>query len=143
MTPRSPSLEHGIANFQSASELFPAVRYADRSLLKPRLTFLAAFEEFIAGYKSTATDLEIPSNALQGLNIDGDGDADNTSDEYDFMDDVTGAKEKQQSNGQPKGPQKKYLQQLQEVSDRKRSEILIELDDLDNVKLLGSQWELS
>lgn len=49
------------------------------------------------------------------------------------MDDVTGAKDKQQPNGQPKGPQKKYLAQLQEVSDRKRNEILIELDDLDNV----------
>ncbi|KAI4269509.1 MAG: hypothetical protein L6R38_007437 [Xanthoria sp. 2 TBL-2021] len=90
----------------------------------------AAFEDFLASYKSTATDLELPSNALQSLNIDGDDD--NTSDEYDFMDDVTGAKGKQQSNGQPKGPQKKYLAQLQEVSDRKRNEILIELDDLDN-----------
>ena len=92
----------------------------------------AAFEDFLTSYKSTTTDLEIPSNALQGLNIDGDDD--NTSDEYDFMDDVTGPKDKQQPNGQPKGPQKKYIEQLQEVSDRKRNEILIELDDLDNVK---------
>ena len=51
------------------------------------------------------------------------------------MDDVAGAKEKQQSNGQPKGPRKKYIEQLQEVADRKRNEIMIELDDLDNVIL--------
>lgn len=51
------------------------------------------------------------------------------------MDDVTGAKEKQQPTRQPKGPRKKYLDQLQEVSDRKRNEIVIELDDLENVRL--------
>ncbi len=55
------------------------------------------------------------------------------------MDDVTGAKDKQQATGQPKGPQKKYLEQLQEISDRKRNEILIELDDLDNVKSSAPQ----
>ena len=49
------------------------------------------------------------------------------------MDDVAGQKEKQQTNGQPKGPRKKYIEQLQEVADRKRNEIMIELDDLNNV----------
>ncbi|KAL8865529.1 MAG: hypothetical protein Q9198_009281 [Flavoplaca austrocitrina] len=92
---------------------------------------LAAFEDFLASYKSVATELEIPSNALQGLNIDGDDD--NTSDEYDFMDDVAGQKEKQQADGHPKPPRKKYIEQLQEVADRKRNEIMIELDDLNNV----------
>lgn len=89
----------------------------------------AAFEDFLTGYKSTATDLEIPSNALQGLNIDGD----NTSDEYDFMDDAIAAKEKQRPTGAAKGPRRKYMDQLQEVADRKRDEVLIELDDVDNV----------
>ncbi|KAL8953871.1 MAG: hypothetical protein Q9222_000317 [Ikaeria aurantiellina] len=90
----------------------------------------AAFEDFLTGYKSTATDLEIPSNALRGLNIGEDDD--NISDEYDFMDDVTGNKEKQQPHASSNGPRKKYMDQLQEVSDRKRNEVLIELDDLDN-----------
>lgn len=95
----------------------------------------AAFEDFLTGYKSTATDLDIPSNALQQLNIDGD----NTSDEYDFMDDVTSAKEKQQPTAPTAGPRRKYMDQLQEVADRERDEVLIELDDLDNVRSLRSQ----
>lgn len=90
---------------------------------------LAAFEDFLTDYKSTTTDLDIPANALQELTIDGD----NTSDEYDFMDDITAAKEKQRPIQQTKGPSKKYMDQLQEVVDRKRDEVLIELDDLDNV----------
>lgn len=49
------------------------------------------------------------------------------------MDDVAGQKEKQQANRQPIGPRRKYIEQLQEVADRKRNEIMIELDDLDNV----------
>ncbi|KAI4153255.1 MAG: hypothetical protein LQ341_000559 [Variospora aurantia] len=94
----------------------------------------AAFEDFLTGYKSTTTDLDIPANALQELTIDGD----NTSDEYDFMDDITAAKEKQRPVQQTKGPSKKYMDQLQEVVDRKRDEVLIELDDLDNYeKSLG------
>lgn len=90
---------------------------------------LAAFEDFLSGYKLEPTDNEIPSNALQELNIDDD----NTSDEYDFMDDVTAAKEKQRPIRQTKKPRRKYMDQLQDVVDRKRDEILIELDDLDNV----------
>ncbi|KAL8990974.1 MAG: hypothetical protein Q9177_000494 [Variospora cf. flavescens] len=94
----------------------------------------AAFEDFLTGYKSTTTDLDIPANALQELTIDGD----NTSDEYDFMDDITAAKEKQRPVQQTKGPSKKYMDQLQEVVDRKRDEVLIELDDLENYeKSLG------
>ncbi|KAI4154167.1 MAG: hypothetical protein L6R39_001435 [Caloplaca ligustica] len=94
----------------------------------------AAFEDFLSGYKLEPTDNEIPSNALQELNIDDD----NTSDEYDFMDDVTAAKEKQRPIRQTKKPRRKYMDQLQDVVDRKRDEILIELDDLDNYeKSLG------
>ncbi|KAI4113549.1 MAG: hypothetical protein LQ345_005493, partial [Seirophora villosa] len=99
----------------------------------------AAFEDFLTGYKATATELEIPANALQELTIDGD----NTSDEYDFMDDITAAKEKQRPTHQTKGPRKKYMDQLQEVVDRKRDELLIELDDLDNYeKSLGDDMGL-
>lgn len=52
------------------------------------------------------------------------------------MDDVTAAKEKQRPTGQPRAPRQKYMDQLQEVADRKRNEILIELDDVDNVRPL-------
>lgn len=81
----------------------------------------AAFHDFLTSYKST-------ENALEDLNIDGD----NTSDEYDFMDDVAGRKDGQQS-GQSREARTKYMDILQQVADRKVSEILIELDDLDNV----------
>ncbi|KAL8700578.1 MAG: hypothetical protein Q9201_005372 [Fulgogasparrea decipioides] len=101
----------------------------------------AAFEDFLTSYKSTATDFEDPSKALQNLNIDGDGD--NTSDEYDFMDDIAATKGKQQPPRQSGGARRKYLDQLQEVVDRKRNEILIELDDLDNYeKALGEDLGL-
>ncbi|KAL9610348.1 MAG: hypothetical protein Q9167_004946 [Letrouitia subvulpina] len=80
----------------------------------------AAFQDFLTSYKST-------ENALEDLNIDGD----NTSDEYDFMDDVAGRKDGQQS-GQSGEIRTKYMDILQQVADRKVSEILIELDDLDN-----------
>ncbi|KAL9044183.1 MAG: hypothetical protein Q9214_002660 [Letrouitia sp. 1 TL-2023] len=79
-----------------------------------------AFQDFLTSYKST-------ENALEDLNIDGD----NTSDEYDFMDDIAGRKDGQQSS-QPREVRTKYMDILQQVADRKVSEILIELDDLDN-----------
>ena len=86
---------------------------------------LAAFEDFLLNYKSTATDLE----ALEDLNLDGDG----TSDEYDFMDDVAGGKEGRQADGEFRKPRIKYMDLLQNVVDRKQSQVIIELDDLDNV----------
>ena len=84
-----------------------------------------AFEDFLQNYKSTTTDLD----ALEDLNLDGDG----TSDEYDFMDDVTGGKEARQRNGTSREPKRKYLDMLHKVADRKISEVTIELDDLENV----------
>ena len=90
----------------------------------------AAFEDFLSNYKSTVSELDL---AVQDLNIDGDG----TSDEYDFMDDVTaGGKEarQQQSDGQYGAPRRKYMDLLQKVADRELDEVTIELDDLDNVR---------
>lgn len=78
-------------------------------------------------FKSTATELE----AIGDLNLDGDG----TSDEYDFMDDVAGGKEARQSNGF-KEARRKYVDMLQDVADRKQSQVTVELDDLDNVSHL-------
>lgn len=91
----------------------------------------AAFEDFLTGYKSTTPVIEDPSIALQDLRLEQDGD--NTSDEYDFMEDVAAAKEKHPSRTQTAGANRKYMDQLQQVVDRKRTELLIELDDLENV----------
>lgn len=89
--------------------------------------FAAAFEDFLLNYKSTQTDLDL---AVQDLNIDGD----NTSEEYDMLDDETGGKQARQANGQQKEPKKKYMDMLQKVADRELDEVTIELDDLDNVR---------
>ena len=71
------------------------------------------------------------TSALEDLNIDEDG----LSDEYDFMDDAIEsnvARPRQRGAGS-KGSEKKYMEILQRVADRKESEICIELDDLDVV----------
>lgn len=88
--------------------------------------YAAAFEDFLLNYKSTQTDLDL---AVQDLNIDGD----NSSEEYDMLDDVTGGKDARQPNGQYKEPKRKYMDMLQKVADREVDEVTIELDDLDNV----------
>jgi DNA replication licensing factor MCM7 len=80
----------------------------------------------LQNYKSTQTDLDL---AVQDLNIDGD----NSSDEYDMLDDVTGGKDAGHPNGQYKEPKRKYMEMLQKVADREIDEVTIELDDLDNV----------
>ena len=89
----------------------------------------AAFEDFLQNYKSTTTDLD----ALEDLNLDGDG----TSDEYDFMDDVAGDKETRQRTSRTRQPKRKYMEMLQNVVDRKIKEVTIELDDLDNVRCVA------
>ncbi|KAL2360553.1 Mcm2-7 hexameric complex component [Blastomyces dermatitidis] len=80
--------------------------------------FLETFKSFESASEAAATE------AIEGLHIDGDV----MSDEYDFMDDVDGQRTR---TTRSKGPKLKYMQMLQEVADRTRSNILIELDDLD------------
>lgn len=87
---------------------------------------IVAFEDFLLNYKSTTTELD----ALEDLNLEGD---DDTSDEYDFMDDVAGGKEARQANAQSRAPKRKYMDMLQDVSDRRLDQVTVELDDLDNV----------
>ncbi|EER41902.1 DNA replication licensing factor CDC47 [Histoplasma capsulatum H143] len=82
--------------------------------------FLQTFKSFESASENAATE------AIEGLHIDGD----NTSDEYDFMDDVDGQRTR---TARSKKPKLKYMQMLQEVADRTRSNILIELDDLETV----------
>lgn len=96
------------------------------------LLCIAAFEDFLQNYKSTITDLE----ALGNLNLDDlDHEGhDDTSEEYDMMDDVTGGKEARQANGF-KAPRRKYMDMLQDVADRKMNEVCIELDDVENVSV--------
>ena len=71
------------------------------------------------------------TSALEDLNIDEDA----LSDEYDFMDDaIEGNVERPRQRGPGgKGSEKKYMEMLQRIADRKESEISIELDDLDVV----------
>ncbi|KAF2480553.1 MCM2/3/5 family-domain-containing protein [Neohortaea acidophila] len=82
----------------------------------------AAFEDFLRNFKSSSTETE---DALENLRLDADG----TSDEYDFMDDVDDNAEAARSRRRAK-PKAKYMDMLQGVADRTKSQILIDLDDL-------------
>ena len=99
----------------------------------------AAFEDFLTNYKSTAIDSDqLAADALQDLNIDEDG----LSDEYDFMDDLGNGKESR-TRGQFPAPKKKYMDMLQKVVDRRINEVVIELDDLDNVRSFREQSQVA
>lgn len=79
------------------------------------------------------TDLEALEDLnLEDLNHDG---RDDTSEEYDMLDDVAGGKESRQATGS-KAPKRKYMNILQDVADRKIGEICIELDDVENVSTI-------
>jgi DNA replication licensing factor MCM7 len=86
-----------------------------------------AFKDFLETFKS----FESTTDAIEDLHIDGDG----TSDEYDFMDDADGTDGQQTRSDRRKEPKRKYMKMLQDVADRDKSNILIELDDLDTVSL--------
>ena len=90
-----------------------------------------AFRDFLDSFKSSESSSEGTAiDAIDDLNIDGD----RTSDEYDFMDDVAEDEGGRSRRARQKHPSKrKYISLLQEVANRDRSEILIELDDLDIV----------
>ncbi len=89
---------------------------------------LDAFQSFLEKFETSKTSAEAAAEAIDGLHLDGD----HTSDEYDFMDDIEdGARSN--SRGRPK---RKYMDMLQEVADRERQNILIELDDLHEVRTL-------
>lgn len=82
----------------------------------------AAFEDFLRNFKSTSAETE---DAFDELHLDGDG----TSDEYDFMDDAEGAEDRTRTQRRSKS-KAKYATTLQDVADRTKSQVLIELDDL-------------
>ncbi|OQE42385.1 hypothetical protein PENCOP_c004G08071 [Penicillium coprophilum] len=89
---------------------------------------LNGFKDFLKGFKTFQSSSEAAATeALEDLNID-DG---QTSDEYDFMDDVdetTGANAR--GARRHREPKLKYMQILQDIANRDKSNILIELDDL-------------
>jgi DNA replication licensing factor MCM7 len=95
-----------------------------------------AFQDFLNHFKSFESASETSAaEAIEDLHIDEDG----TSDEYDFMDDAEN--EGRGRTGPAAGrrkreSKKKYAQILQDVADRLKTNILIELDDLDTVRLL-------
>ncbi|OJK03681.1 hypothetical protein ASPACDRAFT_21902 [Aspergillus aculeatus ATCC 16872] len=80
--------------------------------------FLKHFKSFESASESAATE------AIEDLNLEEDG----TSDEYDFMDDVEDGA--QRPGRRRREPKLKYMQLLQDVADRERTNILVELDDL-------------
>lgn len=84
---------------------------------------LAAFESFLDKFELKQSATDQAADAINDLHLDGDA----TSDEYDFMDDVEGVEDGERPRQQPR---KKYMDMLQKIADRERSNILIELDDL-------------
>lgn len=85
--------------------------------------FLQNFKSFESASESAATD------AIEDLNIDEDAD-------YDFMDDEeTNGNGQGTTNRRQRTPKLKYMKILQDVADRAKSNIVIELDDLDTVRI--------
>ena len=90
-----------------------------------------AFRDFLDSFKtSDSTSEDAAAEEIDNLRLDGDG----TSDEYDFMDDVAnGDGGRSRNAGRSRPSKRKYMSMLQDVADRERTNILIELDDLDEV----------
>ena len=91
-----------------------------------------AFRDFLENFKSSQSKFEeTVADTLDDLNLD----EDRTSDEYDFMDDVAGDNgSRSRRAGRSRPSKRKYMSILQEVADRERSSVLIELDDLEEVR---------
>jgi DNA replication licensing factor MCM7 len=103
------------------------VRHRKHSI--PAKQRIAAFADFLKNFKSSSTEA---ADQLEGLNLNGNG----AEEEYDMVDDSgdpvpNGART---GNGKSKI---KYLNQLQEVSNRERDEIVIDLND---VELVSGTW---
>lgn len=87
-----------------------------------------AFEEFLKGFK-TSPEQSI-ATAMGNVTID----EDELSDEYDFMDEDDQEGERRRAERQKnKQPQFKYKNELQELANRGREEMIIDLDDLHTV----------
>lgn len=90
----------------------------------------AGFEAFLSDFKTSPE--QTITHALGNINID----EDDLSDEYDFMDEDDNAQQqRQRGKARNRTPQHKYKDMLQELADRKISEVVIDLDDLHSVRL--------
>jgi DNA replication licensing factor MCM7 len=96
---------------------------------------LDAFQSFLQKFETSKTSSDAAAEAIDGLHLD----SDHTSDEYDFMDDVSD----EGDGGLRRRPKRKYMDMLQEVANRERQNILIELDDLQEVRNTRSQVTLT
>lgn len=94
---------------------------------------LDAFQSFLDKFEVSKTAQEEAAEAIDGLHLDGD----HTSDEYDFMDDAEDEGTNNATNRRRPNT-RKYRQMLQEVADRERTNITIELDDLKEVSSIYS-----
>jgi DNA replication licensing factor MCM7 len=97
-----------------------------------------AFRDFLENFKSSQSrSEEAAAGAIDDLNLE----EDRTSDEYDFMDDVAeGDGSASRRAGRSRPTKRKYMSILQEVANRERSSILIELDDLEEVRLVIARF---
>lgn len=87
-------------------------------------TTLAAFVDFLQNFKSSSTEA---ADQLENLNLNGDGE----EAEYDMVDDS--------DDPAPQGRRRtkaKYMEMLQDIADRTRTNVLIDLNDLDTVRIL-------
>lgn len=88
---------------------------------------LAAFVDFLQNFKSSSTEA---ADQLEALNLNGDG-GDNA--EYDMLD--------ESDDPAPNGNQRrrrtkaKYVEMLQDIADRTRTNVLIDLNDLETVRI--------
>ena len=91
---------------------------------------LQAFSTFLEKFETSRTLSDEAADAIDGLHLDGD----HTSDEYDFMDDVAGPNTTETTRNGRRATKRKYMEMLQEVADRDRTNVTIELDDLREVR---------
>lgn len=86
---------------------------------------LAAFVDFLQNFKSSSTEA---ADQLENLNLNGDGD----NDEYDMIDDSDNPAPN--ANRRRTRTKAKYVEMLQDIADRTRSNVLIDLNDLESVR---------
>ena len=86
-----------------------------------------AFRDFLENFKTSQSNSEdAAADAIDDLNINGD----DGSDEYDFMDDVAQDGGAERRSRCKHGVKRKYFEMLQDVANRDRNNVLVELDDL-------------
>ena len=91
-----------------------------------------AFRDFLENFKTLqSTSEDAAADAVEDLTLNDD----HTSDEYDFMDDVAdGDTTRSKRGGRSRPAKRKYMSVLQDVADREQSSVLIELDDIQEVR---------